>query len=444
MHNPTQASTSSKWFGFGIRGKIAAILFATLLVTLTVNTLLAMNAQEQDIRAETDRRGHETAHFIAQYLSYSVVRYDYHALELLLQDLTRRHDIVYARVDSARENVMAVAGRQPGSSEQIHSYTEEIRLNGELLGKLTLSLSSERTAQIMAMRQRELMFGQMLAVVVVLIAGFIALSRFIIHPLTIITQTLRQNHRSNENRLERIPLHADDEIGELAHGFNSLSDRLDEARQKLETRIQAADKELQEAYQRLEQQAQELRKMNRDLEQQNITDLVTGLYNRRYFEILMATEVEHSIRSDETISILLVDIDNFQTIIERLGHDSADEVMRSVAAIIAERTRRSDVACRYGGSEFVLLCRRATIANAIAIADDLQRTLVDHPLIIRGQEENISVSIGVATNPGVLRLTNAAEFFRCADDALRSSRQTGRGGVVHFSMVDHNAHTAVQ
>lgn len=444
MHNPTQALTPRKWFGLGIRGKIAAILFATLLVSLTVNTLLAIHTQEQDIRAETDRRGHETARFIAQYLSYSVVRYDYHALELLLTDLTRRPDIVYARVDSARENVMAVAGRQPGTSGQVHTYTEEIRLNGELLGKLTISLSSERTAEIMAMRQRELMFGQMLAVVILLIVGFVTLSRFIIHPLTVITNTLRLNHRSGDARLERIPLHADDEIGELAHGFNSLSDRLNDARHKLETRIQAADEELREAYDRLEQQAHELRKMNRDLEQQNITDLVTGLYNRRYFEILMATEVEHSIRSDETISILLVDIDNFRAIVERLGHNSADEVMRSVASIIAERTRRSDVACRYGGSEFVLLCRRATIANAIAIADDLQRTLVEHPLTIRGQEEHIHVSIGVATNPGVHRLTSAADFFRCADEALRNSRQTGRGGVVHFSMVEHNPHSAVQ
>jgi len=444
MHIQSQASTPHKWIGLGIRGKIAAILFATLLITLTVNTLLAMHTQEQDIQAETDRRGRETAHFIAQYLSYSVVRYDYHALELLLTDLTRRHDIVYARVDSARENVMAVAGRQPGASDQVHTYTEEIRLNGELLGKLTVSLSSERTAQILAMRQRELMFGQMLAVVVLLVVGFVALSRFIIHPLTVITDTIRLNHRSGDARLERIPLHADDEIGELARGFNSLSDRLDEARQKLETRIQAADEELREAYQRLEHQAQELRKMNRDLEQQNITDPVTGLYNRRYFEILMATEVEHSIRSDETISILLVDIDNFRTITERLGHDSADELIRNVASIIADRTRRSDVACRYGGSEFVLLCRRATIANAIAIADDLQRTLVDHPLTIRGQEEQINVSIGVATNPGVHRLTSAAEFFRCADEALRNSRQTGRGGVVHFSMVERNPHTAIQ
>ena len=444
MQNSTQPMIPHKWLGLGLRGKIAAILFGTLLITLTVNTLLAIHTQEQDILAETDRRGHETAHFISQYLSYSVVRYDYHALELLLTDLTRNHDIVYARVDSARENVMAVAGRPPGASDQIHTYTKEIRLNGELLGKLTVSLSSERTAQIMAMRQRELMFGQMLAVVVLLIVGFVTLSRFIIHPLTVITNTLRQNLRANDARLERIPLHADDEIGELASGFNSLSDRLDEARHNLETRIQAADEELREAYKQLEQQAQELRKMNRDLEQQNITDPVTGLYNRRYFEILMATEVEHSIRSDETISILLVDIDNFRTITERLGHNNADELIRRVASIIADRTRRSDVACRYGSSEFVLLCRRATIANAIAIADDLQRTLVDHPLTIRGHDEQVLVSIGVATNPGVHRLTSAAEFFRCADEALRSSRQSGRGGVVHFSMVEHNSSTAVQ
>jgi len=444
MRNLSPATTAPRWFALGLRGKIAVILFSTLLVTLTINTFLTMQAQEHDIRAETDRRGHETAHFISQYLSYSVVRYDYHALELLLQDLTRRHDIVYARVDSNRGNVMAMAGRPPGNTDQIQTYTEEIRLNGELLGKLTVSLSSEHTAQMLAMRQRELMLGQMLAIVVVLIVGFVALSRFIIHPLTVITETIRLNHRSGDHRLQRIPFEANDEFGELARGFNILGDRLDSAHSKLEQRIQAADQELREAYQRLETQAQELRKMNRDLEQQNITDPVAGLYNRRYFEILMATEVEHSIRSDETISLLLVDIENFRNIVERLGHAGADEVIRNVARIIADRTRRSDVACRYGGSEFVLLSRRATIANAIAIADDLQHALTDQPLVIRGQEEQIQVSIGVATNPGVHRLTSAAEFFRCADEALRNSHQSGRGGVVHFSMVERNSHTVVQ
>lgn len=441
MHGQHNHSRQNGWLRLGIRGKVAAILFATLLISLTINSLLILHAQEQDILEESERRGRDTAQFIARYLAYSVVSYDYHTLELFLQDLTRRHDISYARVENTRGNVMATAGTAPAGSDLPQAYTAEIRLNGELLGKLTLIQSTARVAETMAMRQRELLFGQILAILVVLVVGFAALSLIIIRPLTVITRTIRQNTRSGNARLERIPFDADDEFGELARGFNALGDRLDEARGKLESRITAADQELREAYERLERQAEELRQANRVLEQQNLTDPLTGLYNRRYFEILMNNEVEKAIRSDGTISILLIHIDDFQSAIERLGHRGSDDVVRSVARTIAERTRPTDVVCRYGGSEFVMLCRRATMANAIAMADDLQRAIAQQPLPLHGQEEHVSVSIGVATIPGVHPVSTAAEFFLCADEALRYSRQH-EGGVMHFSMIERQDHSA--
>jgi diguanylate cyclase (GGDEF)-like protein len=425
-------------FRFGVREKVVLILLATLLVTLSISSLLALRAQKQDVLEETDRRGREAAQFIAQHLAYSVVSYDYHTLELLLQNIVRNGDIVYARVDNTRGNVMAVAGTPSTAAPNVQEYDAEIRLNGDILGQLHLGLSTQRIHQSLATRRNEVLLGQLLAVAIVMLAGFLALSRFIIRPLTITARIIGGNLESAESGLQRIPIHSADEFGELAEGFNALQEHLDDARQKLESRVNHANQELQGAYQQLTLQASELRAMNQELELLSVTDPLTGLYNRRYFEMLMESEVALSIHNDETISIILLDIDNFKSINEQFGHSGGDAVIRNVGRIIAERLRCSDVACRFGGDEFFILCRHATISNAVGFADDLLHALAADSFRPNGQEMQVTVSMGVATIPGVHRVSTAGEFFQCADEALHACKQQGRNSVLHYSMLDRN------
>lgn len=435
MNTLTQVTTRLRQPGIGVRAKLVLTLLIALLVTLTINSLLALRAQKQDILDESDRRGHEAANFISHYLAYSVVSYDYHTLELLLQDLVQGGDIVYARVENARGNLMASAGADPATGIT-QSYIENIRLNGELLGQLHLSLSTQHIISTLEGRKRDTLLRQMLVILAVLLAVFAALSAFIIRPLTTFSHVIASSLDSASAGGQRVRLNSNDEFGALARGFNSLHDRLDDARLKLESRIGLADRELQDAYQRLATQAEALREMNRELEQLSITDSLTGLYNRRYFEKLMESEVALSIRNDETISILLLDINQFRDINDRYGHDVGDEMIRGVARVITEHVRRTDVACRYGGDEFFVLCRRATISNAVSTADDLQQALHEMLLPIQNQSVRVSVSIGVATIPGVYPVSTAEEFFQCADEALRHAKHhTENGGVVHFSML---------
>ena len=438
MGDPTFFRKQHGRFRFGVREKIALMLLVTLLLTLSVNSLLSLRAQKQDILEETDRRGREAARFIAQQLAYSLVGYDYHTIELLLQDIVHGHDIVYARVDNARGNVIALAGTPASASGNVQYYTADIRLNGDTLGQLHLSLSTERIIQNLATRQRDVLLGQLLATGIVILAGFLALSVIIVRPLSVMARVIGGNLNADNAALQHIPLDSADEFGDLAEGINALQARLDDARQKLESRVDHANLELRNAYDQLTAQANDLREMNQELEQLSVTDPLTGLYNRRYFSQLMDSEVALSIRNDETISIVLLDIDHFKSINERYGYNGGDVVIRDVAQIVADRTRRSDVACRYGGDEFFILCRRATIANAVAIADDLHDALVEKLFRIDGHELRVGVSIGVATIPGVHGVASATEFFQCADEALRHCKQQGRNGVVHYSMLDRD------
>jgi len=442
MQQPLPTPDRVRPFRLGIRGKVALVLLATLLVVLTVNTLLTLRAQQHDVIAETERRGHETAQLLSQYLAYSVVSYNYHALELILQDLIRNQDVVYARVENNRGNVMAVAGTPPASGDLSKSFNHDIRLNGELLGQLHISLSSERMIATLEARQRDTLLGQVAAIAIVMAIGFIALSVLIIRPLSLMSRIIGTNLQTGGRRLEEIPLVSNDEIGDLAQGFNKLSHHLNESRDTLESRIDLANQELQDAYRQLSVQANELKDMNRELEQLSITDPLTGLYNRRYFEKLMENEVAQSVRNDSTISILLLDIDNLKTINEQHGHGVGDEVLRSVARIINENMRLTDVACRYASDEFFILCRRATIASAIAIADSLHQAIVSEPLQVMETSFNLSLSIGVATIPGVRQVTTANQFFSNAEEALRHAKQDGRNGVVHFSMIGRSSQSS--
>lgn len=429
---------------WGVRGKLIAILVVSLLVTLSVNSTLILHNQRQVILDETQRRGHEATNLISHYLAHSVVSYDYHTIELLLQDLVRSPDIIYTRVENHRGKVMATAGSRPASSENMLQYTSEIRLNDELLGHLYLGLSTERINDSLSARQRNALIGQLLALVALLLVGFGAVSLLILRPLGLVTAVIKHNLESGNPGFDRVPLNTRDEFGDLARGFNALQDRLQFAQKKLELRIDHANRELQQAYERLAGQAQDLRNMNRELEQLSITDPLTGLYNRRYFERLMENEVAQSVRNDETISILLIDLDNFKDFNTRYGHSAGDEVLRTVAKCIAQRARLTDVACRYGGDEFFVLCRRATIANALAVADDMFRTITEQPLTIQETEIRLTVSIGVATIPGTRPVTTAVDFFHCADKALHFCKENGRNGVVHFSMLERHTRSLTQ
>lgn len=431
-------TSGSRRFRIGVREKLALILLITLLASLTVNSFLLLRAQEQDILEEIDRRGNDTAEFLSRYLAYSVVSYDYHTTELILQDLIRSHDIVHAQVNNTRGNIMAAAGTPPGNSTLVRQYNKEIRLNDEVLGHLILSLSTERIVGTLAARQRDAFAWHTGSVLLVMASGFAALSLLIVRPLTIIARTIRKNLRGDSPALEPIPLDTADEFGDLARGFNALGERLNEAQRKLESRISAADRELQVAYEQLASQAEALRTKNGELEQLSITDPLTGLYNRRYFEQIMESEVSHAIRNDETISILLIDIDHFKSINEKMGYNLGDVVIRNVSRTIAEHIRKNDVACRYGGDEFFVLCRRATIANALSIADGLIQGLEESPVPLEDGEVKVTASIGIATIPGTQNIGSAADFFQCANEALRHCKQSGRNVAMHYSMIERS------
>ncbi|MEK7191742.1 MAG: diguanylate cyclase, partial [Pseudomonadota bacterium] len=399
---------------FGIRQKVVLILLATLVVGLTASTWLALRSQTADILSETTRRGNEVSHFVARTLAYSVIAYDYHTIELLLRELASHDDVVYARVTSPKGNVMSEVGAGNAERPGVTPFRQDIRLNNETVGQLYLGLSTDRIAATLEKQKQDSILRQLLVIFGVLAVELAALSYIIVRPLNIMSRAMRAEAQVGQGTAPNIPLATQDEFGEIATQFNALHARLNEAREKLQSRVEYANVELQHAYEQLAAQADELKRKNTDLELLAITDPLTGLYNKRYFEMLMENEVERSVRQSQICSIVLIDLDLFKSVNERYGHSTGDNILRQVARLLAQRVRKTDVLCRFGGDEFFLLCRQATMGNAMNVAEQLHEAVTREPLTVDDQIIPVRLSIGIATIPSPRPMRNAAEFFECA------------------------------
>jgi two-component system cell cycle response regulator len=161
-----------------------------------------------------------------------------------------------------------------------------------------------------------------------------------------------------------------------------------------------------------------------------ITDALTGLFNRRYMETHLATLVEQAANRGKPIAVLIVDIDFFKSINDGHGHDAGDDVLREFALRIRKSIRNIDLACRYGGEEFVIVMPETDLAVATVVAERLRRRIANEPFVIQDGSGsiNVTISVGIAglNEPG----DNAATILKRADEALYRAKRDGRNRVV--------------
>lgn len=154
-------------------------------------------------------------------------------------------------------------------------------------------------------------------------------------------------------------------------------------------------------------------------------DGLTGIFNRRYFEMRILEEIERARRFESGMSVLMVDIDQFKRLNDEFGHLLGDEVLRQVSSIFHQHVRKIDVVCRFGGEEFAIILSQTDTQGAITIAEKLRR-LVDE-WQFPGVPRPVTISAGVASFPqdGSTR----DELVRAADAGLYAAKQAGRNRV---------------
>ncbi|CAN5666041.1 hypothetical protein BH23CHL8_BH23CHL8_10780 [soil metagenome] len=156
-------------------------------------------------------------------------------------------------------------------------------------------------------------------------------------------------------------------------------------------------------------------------------DVLTGLPNRRYFDEVLSIERPRR-RANDSLGVLMIDIDRFKRLNDRFGHATGDRVLRAVAGAIASAVRAEDTPARYGGEEFAVLLRRASAEQAIEVGERVRRAVVGlHPASL-GIDEPVTVSVGVAVaGKGDVAIPGLEER---ADQALYRAKRLGRDRVV--------------
>jgi two-component system cell cycle response regulator len=161
-----------------------------------------------------------------------------------------------------------------------------------------------------------------------------------------------------------------------------------------------------------------------------ITDALTGLFNRRYMETHLSALVEQAANRGKPISVLVVDIDFFKSINDGHGHDAGDDVLREFALRIRKSIRNIDMACRYGGEEFVIVMPETDMGVATMVAERLRRRIASESFAIQEGARDLTVTISIGIAALGAAGDNAAAMIKRADQALYRAKRDGRNRVV--------------
>jgi diguanylate cyclase (GGDEF)-like protein len=155
-------------------------------------------------------------------------------------------------------------------------------------------------------------------------------------------------------------------------------------------------------------------------------DGLTGIFNRRFFELRVVEEIDRARRFNSGMAVLMVDIDQFKRLNDEFGHLLGDEVLRQVSSMFHQQLRKIDVVCRFGGEEFAILLSQTNPQHALGVAEKLRRLVESWQF--PGVPRCVTISAGVATFPD--HGTTRDELVKSADAGLYAAKQGGRNRVL--------------
>lgn len=195
------------------------------------------------------------------------------------------------------------------------------------------------------------------------------------------------------------------------------------------TEIQNAQSRLRSANAQLERRVEEVHALQAQLQEQAIRDPLSGLFNRRYMDETLDRELARALREGYPVGIVLCDIDYFKALNDNYGHQAGDEVIRSLARFLREQARASDILCRFGGEEFLLVLPGMSPENAVDRVDEWRRKFAERRTIFGSFELSVTLSFGISSYPA--HGDTPELLIAAADQALYVAKRKGRNRTEH-------------
>jgi len=192
--------------------------------------------------------------------------------------------------------------------------------------------------------------------------------------------------------------------------------------------------ELQEKLDQERRLREQLAEINEELKKLSTTDSLTDLANRRYLMNWLSTEFEISSRYGMPISAIMIDLDNFKNVNDRHGHPFGDFVLKSIADIIRDESRRADFTARYGGEEFLVVLPNTDGPAAANLAHRIHLAISKRTFREEDEEARVTASVGISSFPGD-GVQSPDDLIELADRALYAAKSRGRDMVLSWSEI---------
>ncbi|MBV9556912.1 MAG: diguanylate cyclase [Pseudolabrys sp.] len=205
----------------------------------------------------------------------------------------------------------------------------------------------------------------------------------------------------------------------IVESLVSSAKEMEESNAKLEARLSASKQEINELQVNLEV-----------VRNESLTDPLTQLANRKFFDTSLADAIEASRNTNEALSLIMTDIDHFKAFNDNFGHLTGDQVLRLVAMSVKANVKGQDTAARYGGEEFAIILPNTVLRSAMTVADHIRKAVMTKELMKRSTGEHlgrITVSLGVAT---LHKGDTVASLIERADSCLYAAKRHGRNRVI--------------
>lgn len=225
---------------------------------------------------------------------------------------------------------------------------------------------------------------------------------------------------SLENLTEEIKAKS---VGILEGGKNSEEEEANEIT-TIRNVVDGLHAELQEKMNQLNQYSKKLIDFNLELSELSITDDLTGLYNRRHFDLRLREEIERAERYNKDLALIMIDVDGFKQYNDILGHRAGDVLLKQVSIFFRDTIRKTDIAFRYGGDEFAIVLPESTAEGAVSVAHKLLAVISAYAFegIEKLPFDKITISCGVASYTSGMK-----DLVGEADRLLYEAKNAGKG-----------------